>query len=72
MLCVLILTGTPSSLNTNRSRPHHRKRNVATEKGAEGLDPEYLFTTHDFRPDTRQSASTKGTFFTSNLSDDGM
>lgn len=51
--------GTPSFQNTGRPRPRPRKRNVAHEAGAKGLDDEYLFT-----PRSSRASSTKATFFT--------
>ncbi|KAL4229274.1 DnaJ (Hsp40) [Mactra antiquata] len=54
----------PTSFNTQNTRRPPRKRNVANERGAEDLDPEYLFTSRDSRPQTRHSSCTKGSYFT--------
>lgn len=53
--------GFPSSYNTSRSQSRNHKENVAPERGASGLDDEYLFTHRSSRPHTRSS---KETFFT--------
>ena len=53
----------PGSTGPTPRRP--RKHNVAPERGASGLDEEYLFSPHSGRPDS--GFSNKENFFT----DDG-
>lgn len=55
--------GFPSSFNTSRPQSRHHKEKVATEKGADGLDEEYLFTSRSSRPHSRLT-SNREHFFT--------
>ncbi|XP_045209989.2 uncharacterized protein LOC123561578 isoform X1 [Mercenaria mercenaria] len=49
--------GTPSSFNTARSQQRHHKENVANERGANGLNEEFIFTTRPSRSHSRTTSN---------------
>ena len=59
---ILASFGSGINSNTGPTPRRPRKRNVAPESGANGLDEEYMFTARDSRPDS--SFSNKENFFT--------